>query len=130
MHRFIAMRTEGNSIDTSIGASACNSNIFVACNFGGTVAKVIDDSPRWSRARFFACTGYITDNWGTTTISAGQTGIVVSHGLTTTPSFVTATGTSTDTTELYVTSITATTFKVTSAIDVESNRVVYWKAEV
>ena len=74
--------------------------------------------------------GYVTEKTGTATILNGQTSIIVTHGLATTPSMVIVTGSNGEVSACYVTSIGATTFTINVASAVSGNRVVYWYAEV
>ena len=74
--------------------------------------------------------GYITENFGTATILNAQTSTGnVAHGLSITPTIVTATGSSADTEDLYVVSIGAANIEIAVAAGaVGGDRTVYWNA--
>jgi hypothetical protein len=74
--------------------------------------------------------GWLTEASGTATIVSGQALVNVTHGLSATPTKITATGSSVDTNALYINTVGSSTFRINSAGNVGGNRTVYWRAEV
>lgn len=74
--------------------------------------------------------GYVTEASGTATITSGQALVNVTHGLSATPTKITATGSTADTNALYINTIGSSTFRVNAAGNVGGNRTIYWRAEV
>jgi len=86
-------------------------------NIGGTNIKAI-----------FKHGSYITVNSGTATISAGSTSVTVNHGLAGTPTIVTVTP-SEDIGDVWVDSVTSTSFTIHCEAAPSSDVIVYWYAE-
>jgi len=72
--------------------------------------------------------GYITENSGTATISAGSTSVTVNHGLAGTPTVITVTP-SADIGDVWVDSVTSTSFTIHCETAPSSDVTVYWYAE-
>ena len=66
---------------------------------------------------------------GTATILSGQTSVTITHDMILTPVWVTVSGSTSDTGDLWVTSIGTTTFTVNSP-SVGADRTIYWSASV
>jgi len=66
---------------------------------------------------------------GTATIPSGQTSVTVNHGICSTPTVVIVTGSTSDTSDVYVSAVTSTTFTITVPSPVGGDRTVYWYAE-
>ncbi len=97
--------------------ASLNTNVFIRDNIlddSGLDGKVRDNT---NSATFFNNTGYTTENSGTSTITAGQTSVTVTHGLAATPTRVQVTPTTaTGGKDYYISAKTATTF----TIDIDS----------
>ncbi|MDD3927680.1 MAG: hypothetical protein PHT33_13575 [bacterium] len=104
----------------SYGNVQLKRNIFNNCTgtFAFAAGDVVKDN-----------TGYVTENTGTATIVDGTSSIVVTHGLTATPTKVFVEGSTSDTTSLYVDTIGSTQFTIHSSGNVGGNRTIYWRAE-
>lgn len=72
--------------------------------------------------------GYATENEGSATILNGQTSVSVTHGLVGTPTVVLVTGAHSETQDIWVSSIGATTFTINVTPAVTADRTVYWVA--
>ncbi len=71
--------------------------------------------------------GYITENYGTATI-ASSTSVVVTHGLSLTPTRILLTGLHNETSACYVTGVNATAFTINVYPATTGSRGVYWEA--
>jgi hypothetical protein len=69
-------------------------------------------------------------SYGLDTVASGDTSVVVSHNLYTTPNVVTVTGKHSETSSLYVTSVDSSGFTVNTAETVTDDRDFYWYARV
>jgi hypothetical protein len=69
-------------------------------------------------------------NWGVATILNLGTSVVVTHGLSTTPTNIKCTGTQVEVSAPFVTAVGAVNFTINVAVAVTANRDVYWYAEV
>ena len=74
--------------------------------------------------------GYLTENSGTATITAGNTSVTVNHGLASTPSKVLVTPLSDPGDRYYVTNITDTSFDIVIATAPSADVIFSWYAEV
>jgi len=74
--------------------------------------------------------GYVTENSGTTTFTAGVTSVTVSHGLVTTPKIVLITPHHSEIADIRVTAKTATDFTVEVSTAPTADRTFDWYAEV
>ena len=91
--------------------------------------------PNGTNNKYFKNRGYISEKTSTATISSGQSSVVVTHGMggnnqKATPTKITATGSTADTSALYVDTTGNTYFTIHAAGAVGGNRTVYWYAEV
>lgn len=74
--------------------------------------------------------GFITENSGNVTLAANTSIVTVTHGLALTPTWVGLTSTSNLTQWLFVSGTNATSFNITSSINVTANTTIYWRAVV
>jgi hypothetical protein len=114
--------------------------------FGGFINSIVDDKDAtdtytgtWmldvaalNVAKLIDCkvtaANLLTNNRGKATILNGTATIAVTHGLRTTPTYITLTGTHEEVHEAYATTIGAASFTITVDGNVTANRDVYWYA--
>jgi hypothetical protein len=149
--KLIGTRFEENNchVKISSGGGYCK---FIACSFAGTnihgtytieagggyntftdcvmdiTGGVTDNNTGLSKTIFTNCPGYKTFYKGAATFTSGSAAATVTHNLNVTPTTVVVSGTSSDTVNLWVTSINSSNFTIKSGIDVEGLRTVYWEA--
>jgi hypothetical protein len=75
-------------------------------------------------------TGFITEARGLTAILSGNTAVTFNHTLCTQPTFVLVTGTQSEVSVLWVSSITSTQITINAPGTTSENRTIYWYAEV
>jgi parallel beta-helix repeat protein len=73
--------------------------------------------------------GFITENWGSTTITNGNTHVTVTHEMDVTPTSITVTGNHSEVSACWIVNITSTQFEIWVSSGVTYDRVVYWYAE-
>jgi len=74
--------------------------------------------------------GHETERSGTTTMTNGLSTVTVNHGLFASPNVVTAMGRNAETSQLWITDITATTFRINVPNPVSGDRIISWRAEI
>ncbi len=72
--------------------------------------------------------GIASSAYGTATVASGATSVIVNHGLFNTPSYVFVEGSTTDTSDLYVSNKTSTHFTINAPLAVGADRSVDWHA--
>jgi len=108
------------------GAEEQTGNKYICNWLSGWVAKPINKV--WSDTEIRNNAGYKTENSGTATIPSGQTSVTVNHGLAGAPTIVTVTP-SADIGDVWVDSVTSTSFTIHCETAPSSDVTVYWYAE-
>lgn len=129
--RGIGLVTNNNIVMQNIVLNTVNAICMLSATEGNVVKDNEVDAP------FILLTnnivkgnsGYATENSGSVTILNGQVSVVINHGLVGTPTRVLLTGTTSDTSQLYVSSVGVSTITVTVPIAVGGDRTIYWYAE-
>jgi hypothetical protein len=129
-NEFRGLRCEGNWRDIVIDAGGgTGDNRFIGGSSYSVITSYIPVVDNGNQPSYFVSRlGWKNDKWNYTTISNGGTIAVVNHTLDMLPKVVTATGSSSETADLYVTSITATQFTIVSNTPTTAIRTVYWRA--
>ena len=120
--------TRGNGV--SIGAAADNYSISGNRLFGNGSAQVSDaNGPSLTRV-IRDNSGWVTENSGSATVTNGTSSVVVSHGLSDTPTLVQIAfaGPQDAGAYAYVGSFTSTQFTITYSTVAGANRDFYWRA--
>ena len=115
-----------------LGAN-CDEFVVRDCNLVGNLTGAMsDNSSSTADKTIHGNIGYRTSNTGSGTILAGATSVVVSHGLSVIPSLenivLTRQGTNAGSTDLYVSSITATQFTINTFAAPSINITITWMA--
>ncbi len=131
----------GNHVyDTRSGASqklvygvrlynSSNSNVQSNIIWGATTASILDANGGTGNI-VRGNKGYVTENSGSAIVLSGNIAVIVTHGLATTPTFISLTGTQAEVKDCIATSVGATYFTITASANVTDNRTVYWRATV
>lgn len=112
-------------------------DIFISAPTSAAISSVVVINPVSATGApkiYISGEGYVLGRYGkqfgTATISAGQTSVTVNHGLGTTPRKVIVTPTSNPGTQWWVSNVTATSFTINVASAPTTNLTFYWEAEV